>query len=139
MARRRKRQALTRLELEIMQAFWDGPQQPRTVREVLDQVNQGRKPALAYTTVLTMLGILKGKGVVTAQPGPGRAHSYRATVTQDDIRSSMIGDLVDRLFGGRVQPLLQNLVAHESLNAEELKSLNQWIETRLDDYPEKRK
>jgi predicted transcriptional regulator len=45
----------------------------------------------------------------------------------------MVGELVDRLFDGRVQPLLLNLVEREELSREELERLKRLISERLDD------
>jgi BlaI family transcriptional regulator, penicillinase repressor len=136
MAPKKKRPPLTRLELEILQVLWGDQGDSFTVRDVLEGVNRGRKPPLAYTTVQTVLTILKDKGVVSVQPGPGRAHVFRALVSQQDVSSTMVSDLVNRLFAGRVQPLLQRLIEDEALSSGELKELKEWIETRLDDAPE---
>lgn len=50
----------------------------------------------------------------------------------------MIGDLVDRLFDGRVEPLLHHLVEGEGLSRTELEDLRTFIETKLDDEEVKR-
>jgi BlaI family penicillinase repressor len=136
MAARKRRPPLTRLELEVMHALWGEPAGAAIVRDVLERLNRGRKEPLAYTTVQTVLTILKDKGVVSVQPGPGRAHTFRALVSQDDVTTTMVRDLVNRLFGGRVRPLLQRLIEEEDLSPDELQELKGWIETRLDDAPE---
>src|SRR5262245_13276624 len=133
MGRGKRRVGLTRLELEVMGPVWERHPEPVAVRDLLDRVNAGRAKPLAYNTVHTVLTLLKAKGVVVAQPGPGRAHLYRARLSRDDVAATLVGDLVDRLFGGRVQPLLHRLVEHESLGRDELETLKQWIESRLED------
>src|SRR5689334_6257110 len=130
------RTELTRLEFDVMRALWDLAGSSGTVRDVLTRLNQGRPKKLAYTTVQTVLLILKDKGAVLAKPGPGRAHLFSPQLSQEDVTTGMVSDLVERLFGGKVQPLLHRLVDHDSLRAEDLKDLKQWIESRLDDEPE---
>lgn len=136
MKRKKKQVTLTRMELEVMQAFWKAPAGPLTVREILDGVNEGRKPPLAYTTVQTVLMILKDKGVVQARPGPGRAHLFETLVTRDQAADVFVDDLVERLFAGRVQPLLHHLVQREALDQEELRDLKRFIDARLQDEQE---
>jgi predicted transcriptional regulator len=137
MARRKSQVVLTRLELEIMRVLWDAVPEPLTVRDVLARLNATRDKPLAYTTVQTMLMILKDKQVVQMQPGPGRAHCFVPRRSRDEVTATMVGDLVERLFDGRVEPLLHHLVEDESLGAAELEDLKRWIETRLDDERER--
>lgn len=128
---------LTRLESEVMHAVWNAEPNPVRARDVLDEINANRREQLAYTTVQTMLTILKDKGFVQPTDGPpgagGKAHWFRAKVSRDAASRDMVGDVVDRLFGGRVQPLLQMLVEDERLDAAELKQLREWVESRLRD------
>jgi BlaI family transcriptional regulator, penicillinase repressor len=128
---RTKRVLLTNLELEVMHVVWDDPSGALTVREVADRMNDGRKKGLAYNTVQTMLTILKDKGVVGSEIGAGRAHRFFAKATREQVTTSMVGDLVDRLFQGDVQPLLLELVGNEKLTRTELEELKRRIETQL--------
>jgi predicted transcriptional regulator len=138
MASAKKRTVLTRLELEVMNTLWSGDTS-FTVREVLERLNRGRKEKLAYTTVQTVLTILKNKRVVSSQPGPGRAHTFRVAVSRENVTTSMVRDLVKRLFGGRVQPLVQRLLEDESLSTGEIEEIKEWIDNRLEDGRERRK
>src|SRR5690348_14347105 len=49
------------------------------VRDVLTQLNDGRKPALAYTTVMTVMARLAEKGVLTRRKA-GRGYVYEPVV-----------------------------------------------------------
>ena len=51
------------LEREVMRVLW-GADDPRTVRAVLEELNRHRRPQLAYTTVMTVMGRLAEKGVL---------------------------------------------------------------------------
>jgi len=127
---------LTNLELEVMQVVWAAGPEPVTVRDVVEHLNRSRSKKLAYNTVQTMLVILRDKGVVEARKGPGRAHAWRPTVSRDTVSSSMVGDLVDRLFAGRVEPLLHHLVEREGLDRDELAELRRRIDKELEDDAE---
>ena len=63
----KKSTRLTDLELEIMQIVWDAAPTALTVRDVVERMQAaGKEPA--YTTVQTMLTILRKKGAVASRP-----------------------------------------------------------------------
>ena len=128
---RRKATRLTDLELEVMQAVWEAGQ-PVPVREVVERLDaRGRR--LAYTTVQTMMNILRRKGALSSRPGPGRALLYRPGISREEATASMTEDFVARLFGGRAEPLLARLIEHESIDRETLAELKRAIEEQLSD------
>ena len=134
MARERPKVVLTRLELEVMRVVWEGAAGgDTTVRGVVAKLNEGRARSLAYNTVQTVLNILRDKGVVRVRAGQGRAFVYVPRITREQVTTSMVGELVERLFDGEVSPLLLNLVERESLSRTELESLKRLIDERLDD------
>jgi BlaI family transcriptional regulator, penicillinase repressor len=124
--------SLTKLEGEVMAAVWDLPA-PVRVREVADAVNAGRRPALAYTTVQSVLTILKGKGVVEQVRGEGRAHAFCAKVSRDQVSHGMVRELADRFFDGRVEPLLLQMIGQARMKPEELEELRSWVDGQLRD------
>ena len=116
-----------------MRAVWAGEPGPVRVREVLDDLNRRRRKPLAYNTVQTVLTILKDKGAVRVVDGPGRAHHYRARITRAEASRRMVDELIDRLFDGRVHPLLQQLIDDPKLTPADLKELRDWVEAKLRD------
>jgi predicted transcriptional regulator len=66
------------LEAEVMGVLWaaDGPV---SVRQVVDRLNAGRAAPLAYTTVMTVLSRLAGKGIL-ARRHAGRGFVYTPVV-----------------------------------------------------------
>lgn len=129
----KKTKLLTNLELEVMRGLWEEQPRALTVREVSRHVNTGRSKELAYNTVQTMLAILRDKGVVEVAKGSGRAHLWKARLSEREARTSMVGDLVERLFGGEVQPLLLHLVEGDRLERNELEALRALIDEQLSD------
>jgi predicted transcriptional regulator len=118
---------LTRAESEVMRALWELGE--GTVQQILEQLDKG----LAYTTVLTMVRILEGKGYLTHRPHPdgGRAHLFRPAVEQAQVRRRHALDLVERLFGGSAESLVTRLIEDERLSREDLEALRRRIDERL--------
>ena len=113
MAPPKKNQALTPLELEIMQALWVSG--PSTVAEVIPRL----RAKLAYTTVQTMLNVLLRKGKVN-RVQEGRAFRYAAAVTRERASGNALKDIVLRMFGGSSEALLMAMVDTRQITAEEL-------------------
>lgn len=70
--------ALGPLEAEVMAVLWQA-QEPVSVREVAERLNGGRAAALAYTTVMTVLSRLAGKGILVREQ-QGRGFVYTPAV-----------------------------------------------------------
>lgn len=73
-----------------MEALWtaEGAVTARTVQDAL----AGRE--LATTTVLTVLGRLERKGLVTRERS-GRAHRYRSVASREDHVAELMHDALD--------------------------------------------
>ena len=116
----RKTERLTPLELEIMSVLWEtGPANVQTVQQKLPR-------ELAYTTVQTMLNILRRKGRVK-RTLKDRAYFYRPAVTRGRVVRQAVSDLVERLFGGSAESLVMSLVETRHLDAEKLNRLNRLV------------
>jgi predicted transcriptional regulator len=62
------------LEADVMRVLW-AAREPLAVRGVLETVNRGRTPALAYTTVMTVLSRLAEKRILH-RTRAGRGYVY---------------------------------------------------------------
>jgi predicted transcriptional regulator len=129
MAPRRKHdlaQVLGPLESEIMNAVWDLGEV--TVRDVHGALNRDRP--IAYTTVMTTLGRLADKGLLTrveAQP----AHLYTPRVTREQYASSAVKSVVDWLMNHFPDPAVAYLVDRVREEDEQVvERLRQAIEQR---------
>ncbi len=121
---------LTPLELEIMHVLWDHG--PATVAEVQPQL----KAPLAYTTVMTMLGILFKKGKVK-RTQQGRAFRYRAAVSRERATGTALADVLERVFGGSAEALVMSLVETRGLTADDLARLSRAIAAAEAERPAK--
>ena len=118
--RGKAKQALTRLELEIMQVLWEAG--PSTVNDVRPRL----KAQLAYTTVQTMLNVLLRKGKVK-RAQEGRAFRYKAAVNRKRATGSAVEDLVRRMFGGSPEALLMTMVESRQIGPKELERLSEMV------------
>ena len=112
----------TELELEILKVMWRIG--PATVRQVRDELAAVRD--LAYTSVMTMMTIMVGKGYVQRSKN-GRSYVYRATYQEQRASRSMLQDIVDRLFGGSSTAVMQHLLETSDIDDEELKQIRSLI------------
>jgi predicted transcriptional regulator len=118
---RNEKDALTKLELQIMQVIWKrGASNVGAVQESLEQ-------QLAYTTVQTMLNILHRKGKLKRRLR-GRAYEYSATVSEASALGHAVRDLVDRMFGGSSEELVMSLIKSQQINAEQIARLTRRLE-----------
>lgn len=114
---------LTNREAQLMDVLWrNGPSTVAEVREALPD-------DLAYTTVLTVLRTLEGKGYVK-HSSQGRAHRYFASVTQGKARRSASRALVRKLFDGSTELLLTHLVTDAKLSDAEIRRIKDLLDQR---------
>jgi predicted transcriptional regulator len=104
----------TEAELSILRVFWErGAQSVRDVHRTLNE----SKPT-GYTTVLKLLQIMTEKGLVERDETK-RPQIYMPKLSQQQTQRQLLGDLVQRAFGGSVKALvLQALSTNKSSLAE---------------------
>lgn len=116
---RPKAKELTERELEVMHAFWRkcAATEKATAVEIRDELaDAGRE--LAYTTVATLVRILCDKGFLE-QTNQERPFTYRPIRSFNEVSGTLVGDLVERLFGGQREQLLLRLLEEKKLTAKE--------------------
>ena len=90
------------LEAEVMQVMWSSGER-WTVRAMLDRLNEGRRPPLAYTTVMTVMARLADKEILRRELN-GLGYVYEAAVP--DAASiavrSVVRDFGDAAIAGFV-------------------------------------
>ena len=102
-----------------MHVFWRkaAEEKDATAAEVRDDLAAAGRD-LAYTTVATLVRILCDKGFL-AQTNEERPFTFRPLRTFDEVSGSLVGDLVQRLFGGKRDQLLVRLLEDKKLSAKE--------------------
>lgn len=96
-----------------------------TVRDVHDALSRHR--VLAYTTVMTMMGILEEKGFLKKTVGE-RAHVYRPARPRHQVLGAMVRDFVDRVFDGASDALLVQLAKDNQLSAKQRRIVKRLLE-----------
>jgi predicted transcriptional regulator len=114
---------LTDQELEIMKIVW--ARDSATVRDVYEEMLKYRK--IAYTTVMTMMGILEQKGHLK-KSAEDRAYVYTPAQPQGEVVGNMVRDFVKRVFNGSAKPLLVHLVENQKLSKEELDEVRKLLQ-----------
>ena len=114
---------LTRRELEIIKIVWN--LQTATVREVYETLRERRR--IAYTTVLTMMRIMEGKGQLLKWQ-KGRAYVYKSTHPKGQIIKEMVKEFVERVFNGSAEALLTHLIDDSDRSLEDQQKIKRMIE-----------
>jgi BlaI family penicillinase repressor len=96
---------LSDLQIALMRVLWARGE--ASVADIAGVLADER--GLKYTTVATLLTRLEKRGVV-AQRRDGRQLIYRASVSEPQVRRSMVSDLIGSLFGGDPGALVAHLV-----------------------------
>lgn len=122
--------SLTDREASLMEILWDLG--PSTVAEVRAELADD----LAYTTVLTILRNLEGKGYVT-HAEEGRAHRYSALVDRDAAQRSALKALKQKLFRGSTELLVTRLVADRELSPAEIERIQRLLNEPAGRRPKK--
>jgi predicted transcriptional regulator len=118
-----KRPRPTPGELEILRVLWE--QGPRTVREVHETLERERPTG--YTTVLKLLQIMTEKGLVTRDE-TARAHVYAAGVPEADTQRQLVGDLLDRAFGGSALKLVLHALSARKASPAEIARIRRMLD-----------
>ena len=118
----KKRLMLHKRELQIMNIIWENGQ--ATVRDVYETLLA--KERIAYTTVSTMLNSLEEKGFLR-HDADGRTYVYKPLVAKEEVSQGMLQDLLERLFDGSTEMLLNTLVKVKNLSKDDLEQLWQRV------------
>jgi BlaI family transcriptional regulator, penicillinase repressor len=110
---------ISEAELQVMEALW-GASEPLTATEVAERIDAGRGWSLA--TVKTMLSRLAAKGALTHRED-GRRFFYSPAIDRDSYVGSESRRFVDRLFGGRLSPLVARLAEEDVLDDEDIAAI----------------
>jgi predicted transcriptional regulator len=112
MARKRIK-TLTNAEHRIMEVIW--ARGSATVADVVEAL-EGKD---AYTTILTLMRILKAKGFLTSRK-EGRAFVFVPRVDRNTAARKAVHQLLSKFFSGSPSELVLSFLREEELTAEEL-------------------
>ena len=125
---RHKTPGPTDRELAILGVLWE--RGPSTVRQVNEAISADR--STGYTTTLKLMQIMTEKGLVIRDESD-RTHVYKANVAQEQTQRQLVGDLMDRAFGGSARKLVMQALAAKKVSAEELAKIRQILDAIRED------
>lgn len=128
---RKKSPTLTDAEHRIMEIVWRLGS--ASVADVADAL-AGEEGA-AYTTILTMMRILRDKGYLVCRKS-GRAHIYRPRVDREAAARKAVGQLLKKFFAGSPGELVLSFLREEQISPEELDELKKRIQEKEEEGDE---
>ncbi|MEP7186692.1 MAG: BlaI/MecI/CopY family transcriptional regulator [Rhodanobacter sp.] len=115
--------AITEAESRVMNALWK--QAPQTSEEIVGTLTGPTD--WHEKTIKTLLNRLLSKGAISVQRD-GRRYLYSPELRREDWRKHESRSLLDRVFGGKVAPLLAHFSQHEELSAKDIAELRKLID-----------
>jgi predicted transcriptional regulator len=125
---RHKTPGPTDRELAILGVLWE--RGPSTVRQVNEAISTDR--STGYTTTLKLMQIMAEKGLVVRDESD-RTHVYRANVPEEQTQRQLVGDLMDRAFGGSARKLVMQALAAKKVSPDELEKIRQILDAIRED------
>lgn len=123
MTRKKSLTPLGETEMEVLQLVWELGE--ATVNDVRDRILEDRD--VAYTTIMTVMKNLAEKGYLTYEK-EGRTYVYEPARPAEEVRHSLLTELMGKVFEGSASALVQTLVQNEELTADERAQIQSLIE-----------
>ena len=106
-------------ELDLMEVLW-AASEPLTSAEIIERLEAQRDWSPA--TVKTMLSRLATKGALTHRED-GRRFLYSPAIERDSYVGRESRRFVERLFGGRLSPLVARLAEEDALDDDDIAAI----------------
>lgn len=114
-------------EMEVLHHVWE--LEEATVKQVRNRILESRE--VAYTTIMTVMKNLAEKGYLKYRK-EGVTYVYSPAREPESVRSSLIGDLMKKVFKGSPKELVQALVNSKDLSHKDLNEIKQMIDKMED-------
>jgi predicted transcriptional regulator len=106
---------ISEAEQAVMEVLWE--ESPLTAQEVAERVPAERD--WSANTVKTLLGRLLAKSIIGHEED-GRRYRYRPLVERADFVVGESRRFMDRLFGGKLTPLVAHLAERDAITDQDI-------------------
>lgn len=111
-------------ELAVLRVLWE--RGPSTVRQVHEAIGDR---GVRYTTTLKIMQVMAEKGLVERDEA-NRSHIYWAAIEEVPTQRRLLGDFLDKAFGGSAGKLVMQALAAGDISAEELKEIRKLLKEK---------
>jgi predicted transcriptional regulator len=110
------------LELRILALLWERGE--LAAREIHEALADERETRMSSTT--KMLQVMVDKGLIRRDETQ-RPMLFRAARSAEEMQRNIVGDLVERAFGGAAEKLILRAVESQELSADQLAEIRRFI------------
>jgi predicted transcriptional regulator len=119
----------TAAELDLLRVIWRLG--PSTVKQV-HEARQRERPELTYATVLRLLQIMHGKGLLSRDESQ-RSHVYAAAQAQGSLQTNLLKDLIQKAFSGSGKDLVMAALRGGHVSEQERREIQRFLKETHDD------
>ena len=116
---------ISKTEFEVLEAIWQG--HPASAQQIIERLNE-TKP-WHEKTVKTLLNRMVKKDAISFEKVQ-RSYFYSPLFARDEYTFKESKSLLERMFSGRLSPLVSHLVKSDELTKDDINELkdliNQW-------------
>ena len=129
MTRSRRIPKPTPAELDLLRVLWQLG--PATVKQV-HEAQQRERPDLTYATVLRLLQVMHGKGLLSRDESQ-RSHVYAAAQRQGSLQEKLLGDMIHKVFAGSARDLVMAALRSGTVSDDERDEIQRFLEETRDE------
>ena len=119
----------TPAELGLLRTLWQlGPSSVRQVHEA----QQRERPDLAYASVLRLMQVMHGKGLLKRDERR-RSHVYAAAQPQGSLQKRLLDELIHKAFAGSGKDLVMAALRGDRVSDAEREEIQRFLEETRDE------
>ncbi len=119
----------TAAELGLLRTLWQlGPSSVRQVHEA----QQRERPELAYASVLRLMQVMHGKGLLKRDERL-RSHVYAAAQPQGSLQKRLLDELIHKAFAGSGKDLVMAALRGKRVSDAEREEIQRFLEETRDE------
>ena len=113
----------TERELMILAILWKAG--PGTVKYVNEKMNKAER--VGYTTTLKLMQIMTEKGLLVRDNSRFK-HIYKPAITEESTQNQLVGDLLEKAFGGSAEKLVMRALSAKKVSRKELVKIKKLLD-----------